>query len=55
MRNAPSDFTLTSAWVRSIDTTDLRSPRIDPFGWSDRFPTTPKTHIIILSSPRSLG
>ncbi|WP_289015437.1 hypothetical protein [uncultured Methylobacterium sp.] len=55
IREAPTDITLTSAWVRAIDTPDLDSVEIDPFRWTERLPTRPKMHIVVLSSSRSLG
>jgi hypothetical protein len=55
IRAAATDIRLTSTRVRTIDTDDLGSIRIDPFHWTDRKPLKPKMHIIVLSSSRSLS
>ncbi|WP_345818903.1 hypothetical protein ABC766_15930 [Methylobacterium fujisawaense] len=52
---APTNITLTSTWVRTIDTVDLETVRVDPFRWTDRKPLKPKMHIIVLSGSRSLS
>lgn len=55
IHEAPTDITLTSTRVRTIDTDDLEAVKIDPFRWTDRKPLKPKMHVIVLSSSRSLS
>lgn len=49
-REAPANITLTSTFVRAIDTVDLEAVAVDPFRWTDRQPLKPRMHIIVLSS-----
>ncbi|MBP32442.1 MAG: hypothetical protein CMH16_24625 [Methylobacterium sp.] len=55
IREAATDITLTSTWVTAIDTVDLDTVAVDPFRWTDRKPSKPRMHIIVLSSSRSLS
>lgn len=55
IREAPTDIRLKSIWVTAVDTVDLEAVRVDPFRWTDRTPSKPKMHIIMLSSSRSLS
>lgn len=49
IREAPTDIILTSTWVRTIDNADLDTVRVDPFQWTDRKPSKPKLHVVVLS------
>ncbi|MCJ2121633.1 hypothetical protein [Methylobacterium sp. J-077] len=55
IREAATDITLTSTWVTAVDTVDLDTVAVDPFRWTDRKPSKPRMHIIVLSSSRSLS
>ncbi|MCJ2143881.1 hypothetical protein [Methylobacterium sp. E-066] len=55
IREASADIILTSTRVRTIDTIDLDTVRVDPFRWTNRKPLKPRMHIIVLGGLRSIA